>query len=188
MSNMVSIKELFLLFFKIGGMTLGGGYVMMPIMQEEIVDKRKWIDSDEFIDILAVAQSFPGALAVNAAIYVGYKLRGKRGAFSSCLGVILPPFFIILLASAFLLKYRENKIVRGFFFGVRPAVSALIVVAVIRLSKNLEKTWFSLLLVAVAFLLVAFLRVHPAFVIIASGSIGIIFLRKRKEEIDEDSN
>ncbi len=188
MSNKISLKELFLLFFKIGGMTFGGGYVMMPIMQEEIVDNRGWISSEDFIDILAVAQSFPGALAVNAAIYVGYKLRGKKGAFASCAGVILPPFLIILVASAFLLKFRQSKILQGFFSGVRPAVTAIILAAVVKLSKNIDLNFISIIVAIVAFVGVAIFKIHPAFVIIASGTFGILYFKDRKEDINEDSN
>ncbi len=188
MIDEISLKELFLLFFKIGGMTLGGGYVMMPLMQDEIVENRAWISSEDFIDILAVAQSFPGALAVNVAIYVGYKLRGKKGAFATCLGVILPPFLIILIASAFLLKYRDMKIIQGFFSGVRPAVTALIAVAVIKLSKNVDKNFITLVIAIASFVAIAIIKIHPAFVIIASGVFGILYFKDRKEGIDEDSN
>ncbi len=180
----ISLKSLFLLFFKIGGMTLGGGYAMMPVMHDEIVDIRGWISADEFVDILAIAQSFPGALAVNAAIYVGYRLRGKKGALASCLGVILPPFIIIILASAFLIRYRDTKMVQHFFAGVRPAVSALIAVAVMRLFSSVDKNLISISLAMISFIAVVFIKIHPALIIIMAAIFGVVFLTQRVVNID----
>ncbi len=180
--EIISLKSLFLLFFQIGGMTFGGGYAMMPVMHDEVVHKRKWISENEFVNILAIAQSFPGALAVNSAIYVGYRLRGKKGAFISCMGVIIPPFFIIILASAFLMKHRDTKQVQLFFRGVRPSVAALIAVSIIKLSKSIPQTWLSLVLALISFIAVGLLKVHPAIIILISGIFGILVLSEKGDK------
>ncbi len=169
---MSTLTEMFLIFFKIGALTLGGGYVMIPIMEDEIVHKRKWISEKDFIDILAVAQSFPGAIAINTSIYVGYKMRRHVGAITACLGLILPPFFIISSAAALILSYGELPVVKKVFMGIRPAVAGLIAAAVVRLSSKLDRNVFNITLGILAFLLVSFLGVHPIGVIIGSGLIG----------------
>lgn len=174
---MSSLKEMFLIFLRIGALTLGGGYVMIPIMEDEIVHKRKWIDEKEFIDILAVAQSFPGAIAINTSIYVGYKLRKHRGAVVACLGLVLPPLFIISGAAALILKYGENTVTQRLFMGIRPAVAGLIAAAVIRLSGSLERNKFNGLMAVASFIIVAILGFHPIAVIIGSAFIGYALMR-----------
>lgn len=116
----------FLIFLKIGLFTIGGGYAMVPLIQDEIVDKRKWIDKEDFIDLLALTQSVPGIFAVNIAIFIGYKLRKFRGALAMALGTILPSFFIILAIALFFQQFKQYPIVENIFKGIRPAVVALI--------------------------------------------------------------
>lgn len=113
--------EAFGLFSKIGVFTIGGGYAMVPLIEEEIVDKRKWIAKDDFIDLLAISQSTPGILAVNISIFIGYKLRGFRGSLVTTLGTILPSFFIILAIAMFFHNFKDNVIVERIFKGIRPA-------------------------------------------------------------------
>jgi len=174
---MSSLREMFLIFLRIGALTLGGGYVMIPIMEDEIVHKRQWIDEKEFIDILAVAQSFPGAIAINTSIYVGYKMRKHVGAVVACLGLILPPLFIISGAAALILKYGENAMTQKIFMGIRPAVAGLITAAVIRLSKSLERNKFNGFLAVVSFVLVALLNFHPIAIITGSACVGYGLMR-----------
>lgn len=116
----------FLIFLKIGLFTIGGGYAMVPLIQDEIVDKRKWIDKEDFIDLLALTQSVPGIFAVNIAIFIGYKLRKFRGALAMALGTILPSFFIILAIALFFQQFKQYPIVENIFKGIRPAVVALL--------------------------------------------------------------
>ncbi len=174
---MSSLREMFFIFLRIGALTLGGGYVMVPIMEDEIVHKRHWIDEKEFIDILAVAQSFPGALAINTSIYVGYKLRKHVGAVVACLGLILPPLFIISGAAALILKYGQVPMVQNVFKGIRPAVAGLIGAAVLRLSRSLDKNIFNGVMALAAFVVVGIVGIHPIGVIISSGFIGYAMMR-----------
>ena len=118
--------ESFGIFFKIGAFTIGGGYAMVPLIENEIVTKRKWIAQDDFIDLLAISQSAPGILAVNISIFIGYKLRGIRGSIVTALGTILPSFIIILTIALFFHNFKDNPIVERIFKGIRPAVVALI--------------------------------------------------------------
>ena len=118
--------KMFRTFFKVGAFTFGGGYAMLPLIQEEVVDKNKWLDDDEFLDIIAIAEVTPGPVAVNTSVYVGYKMEGFKGALVCTLGTILPSFLIILCIAMFFSQYRDNEIINKIFMGIRPAVAALI--------------------------------------------------------------
>lgn len=166
--------KIFSIFFRIGAFTFGGGYAMIPLIEEEIVEKNEWVTNDEFLDALAVAQSLPGAVAINMSTFVGYKIRGIRGAITACLGIILPSFFIILFLAGFLIKYQDNTYMKNAFRGVRPAVVALILVSVYKLQKSVEKSPFTYILFTVAFLMLIFLKMHPISVIIVSALAGYI--------------
>ncbi len=118
--------EMFWTFLKIGAFTLGGGYAMIPLIQGEVVEKKHWIDEEEFLNMLALAQSAPGVMAANAAIFIGYKMRGWKGVIATLLGSILPSFVAILLIATVFTRYRELPAVEAVFKGIRPAVVALI--------------------------------------------------------------
>lgn len=150
------LTQLFLTFFKIGAFTFGGGWAMISIIEKEIVDKHKWLDREEFLDLLAVAQSLPGILAVNISAVVGDRLKGRRGSICAALGTILPSFMIILAIAIFLTPdlIKNNPVVSNIFMGIRPAVVALIIAPVIsaaRAAKLNLKTAF--IPVAVALLI-----------------------------------
>lgn len=166
--------EIFIIFAKIGAFTLGGGYAMVPIIQSEVVDKKKWIGREEFIDILAVAQSTPGALAVNMASFVGYRLKGILGAVIATLGSVLPSFGIILVVAAFFKSIMGNDIVKKAFMGIRPAVAALIAFSVLKIAKTskIKPVWYSIS--AVAAVLIIFLDFDPILIILFSGLLGVI--------------
>ena len=127
---------LFKTFVKIGAFTLGGGYAMIPIIEAEVVDRHKWIDKDEFLDLIAIAQSCPGVFAVNISIFIGYKLRGVRGAICTAMGASLPSFFIILLIAMFFHRFMDVPWIAAMFNGIRPAVVALIAVPTFNLAKS----------------------------------------------------
>ena len=127
---------LFTTFFKIGAFTLGGGYAMLPIIEADVVDKYHWIKKEEFIDYVAVAQSCPGVFAINLATFVGYKLKGKKGALCTTLGSALPSFLIILAIAMFLHHIMEWHWVEAMFRGIRPAVVALIAAPTFTLAKS----------------------------------------------------
>ena len=124
--------ESFKTFFKIGIFTLGGGYAMIPLIEEEVVNKHRWVEKEEMLDLIAIAQSCPGVFAINIAIFIGYKLRQERGAIATSLGTALPSFLIILAIAIFFKQFEDNRIVAAIFRGIRPAVVALIAVPTFR--------------------------------------------------------
>ncbi len=169
------LLEMFGVFAKIGAFTLGGGYAMVPLIQSEVVDKKGWIDKEEFVDILAVAQSTPGALAVNMASFVGYRVKGIVGAVTATLGCVLPSFITILIIAAFFTKVMGQRIVERAFMGIRPAVAALIAFSVIKIAKtsNIKPVWY--IISVAAALLIIFVDMDPILIILLSGIFGAIF-------------
>ena len=145
--------EAFGIFFKIGAFTIGGGYAMVPLIENEIVTKRNWISKDDFIDLLAIAQSAPGILAVNISIFIGYKLRGIRGSLVTALGTVLPSFVIILAIAMFFHNFKDNPIVERIFKGIRPAVVALIAAPTFSMAKSAKVNRYTLCIPDVSALL-----------------------------------
>lgn len=164
-------------FFRIGMFTLGGGYAMIPIIQNEIVERHKWMSEDEFLDVLAIAQSCPGVFAINISIFIGYKLRKIKGAVCTCLGTALPSFIIILFIAMFFHSFKDNKIIEAMFRGIRPAVVALIAVPTFNLAKRaritLTNCWFP---IACAMAIWA-VGVSPVLIILIAGTAGYIYGR-----------
>ena len=146
--------EAFGIFFKIGAFTIGGGYAMVPLIENEIVTKRNWISKDDFIDLLAIAQSAPGILAVNISIFIGYKLRGIRGSLVTALGTVLPSFVIILAIAMFFHNFKDNPIVERIFKGIRPAVVALIAAPTFSMTKSAKVNRYTLWIPVVSALLI----------------------------------
>lgn len=148
--------NLFITFFKIGAFTFGGGWAMISIMEKEIVHRNHWIEKTEFLDLLAVAQSLPGILAVNISVAVGDKLRSTRGSIVAALGTILPSFVMILLIAIFLTPemIKSNPTVSAIFKGIRPAVVALIVAPVLTTAKSAGITWKTVAIPVVVALLI----------------------------------
>ena len=149
---MKQLAELFVSFFKIGLFTFGGGYAMIPIIQREVIDSRHWIEEREFLDLLTLAQSAPGPISLNTAVFVGYKMCGYKGALAALWGVILPSFLIILTVAIFFSQIRENPIVDAAFKGMRPVVVALILAPILGFTKGLHWTMISIA-AAVAFVI-----------------------------------
>ena len=134
--------SLFKTFFRIGLFTLGGGYAMIPIIESEVVDKHHWIEKKDFLDIVAISQSCPGALAINMSAYIGYKLKKVPGAVVASLATALPSFLVILLIAMFFHQFKDNAVVAAIFRGIRPAVVALIAVPTFKLAKELlDSDW-----------------------------------------------
>lgn len=167
--------KMFITFFKIGAFTFGGGYAMIPIIQEEVVNKRKWIDDREFMDVIAVAQGSPGPVAVNTSIYVGYRLNGVLGAIAATLGTILPSFLIILAIVMFFYQFRNNPIIDKVFLGIRPAVVALILSAVYKMMKKSKFGYKRLLISLATVLTIVFINISPIYLVIAGGVGGFIY-------------
>ena len=164
--------ELFLSFFKIGTFTFGSGYAMIPMIEKEVVDRKKWMDRDDFYDRFTLAQSAPGPFSLNTAVYVGYKVRGLWGAFSAVLGAVLPSFIIILLIAVYLSGFRDNPTVEAAFKGIRPAVVALIAVPFFRMLKRFK--WYFILLALAVAAVVCYLGVSPVYLLLAAAAAGII--------------
>lgn len=175
---MKKLLEMFLSFFKIGAVTFGGGYAMIPLIEEEVVKNKKWITKEEFLDILVISQSFPGALAVNCSTFIGYKIGGMLGGIIGILGVILPSFFIILIIAMFLMGFRDNYYVNLAFKGINAAVPMMVLVAIVSLAKSIKINWINCIIILIIVITVAFFRIHPVLVIILSAGYGIIFFRK----------
>lgn len=171
---MASLADMFWSFFRIGAFTIGGGYVMIPLIQKAIVDRHKWLSKDEFVDILAVAQTAPGPLAVNTATYVGFELRGIVGALVATAGCVLPSIIIITIVAAMFTELASIPAVQAAFAGVRPAVVALIISAVIKIGKPILRSRRELVLAAAALVAVAVLRVNTPVVIVAAAIIGVV--------------
>ncbi len=129
--------RLFWTYLKIGTFTLGGGYAMLPLIQREVVDKNGWIDEQEFLNMIALAQAAPGLIAVNSAIFIGYRIYGIRGVIATVLGAVLPSVVIILLIAIYLPNIKSLDSVEAVFKGLRPAVVALIAAAVVKMAKNI---------------------------------------------------
>lgn len=162
---MVTYLHIFLVFAKIGAFTIGGGYAMLPLIQSEIT-RRGWLREEDFTDIVALAQSAPGLLAVNISIFTGHKLRGTMGSIVATLGSILPSFLIILAIAMLFTGYQDNPVVLRIFKGIRPVVVALIAVPMINMAKTANKTWWAWGLSIAAMLLVGFLKVSPIYILL----------------------
>ena len=170
--------QLFWTFFKIGAFTFGSGYAMIPMIEKEVVDRRKWFDREEFYDQFTLASSAPGPFALNTAVFVGYKLRGWWGSFFAVLGAVIPSFAIILLIAVYLTDLRDNRYVEAAFKGIRPAVIALIAVPFINMLKKLP--WYFMLLAAAVACIICYAGVSPIWFIMAGALIGlaVTFFRK----------
>ena len=166
--------ELIKTFFKIGIFTLGGGYAMIPLIEEEVVNKHKWVSREEMLDLIAIAQSCPGVFAINIAIFIGYKLRKVSGAIAASLGTALPSFLIILAIAIFFKQFEDNRVVAAMFRGIRPAVVALIAVPTFRMAQR-AKMWTNCWIPIACALAIWGLGVSPIFIILIAGLGGYAY-------------
>lgn len=182
--------SLFLTYLKIGTFTLGGGYAMLPLIKREIVDNKKWIDEDEFMNMIALAQAAPGLIAVNSAIFIGWRCGGWKGVVGAVLGAVLPSFVIILTIAMIFNEWKSYPAVEAVFKGIRPAVVALIAAPLVGMAKReiinkkatksserrtLTSAWFLLISLVVA-LLIWLVGVNPVWVILATIILTLIAL------------
>ena len=175
--------ELFKTFFQIGLFTIGGGYAMIPLIEQKVVDEKGWVSKEELLDLIAVAQSLPGIFAVNISIFIGNKIRGSRGAVVSALGTCMPSFICILAIALVFQQFRENIYVEHFFRGIRPAVVALIALPVFRMARSAKINRYNVWIPVVAAFLIWMLGVSPIYVIVAAGIAGYAYgLYKKSEE------
>lgn len=171
------LLKFFLTCNKIGAFTLGGGYAMIPIMEKEFVDNNKWMDKQEFMDIMVVAQTTPGIFAIDMASHIGYKLRGVWGGIVGAVGIALPSIIAILIIAMFFHNFKDNPWVEKFFRGVRPAVVALIAAPVFKMAKTANIGWNNVWIPVVCCLLIALCGISPIYIIIAAGVAGWLYGR-----------
>lgn len=171
------IFELFLVFLKIGAFTFGGGYAMIPLIQKEICEDKMWLSSDDILDIVAIAESTPGPIAINAATFVGYKVCGFWGALLATTGVVLPSFVTITVISFFLEKFESLQVVKYAFAGIRIGVLVLIIKAVVTMYKQYKKDAAAYLVMIFSFIAAAVFNVNVIIVLLLCAAIGFISAR-----------
>lgn len=176
---MDKLFKMFIAFFKIGAFTFGGGYAMIPLIEEEVVNKNNWINKDEFMDILVVSQSLPGALAVNCSTFIGYRLGGIVGGVIALLGVVLPSMLIILLIAAFFMSFRNNYYVDTMFKGINAAVPILVLAGVVSISKGVKKSTENIIIFSLALIALIIFNLNPIIVVIVAAFYGAICTRKK---------
>lgn len=181
------LLSLFLTFAKIGGFTFGGGYAMIPLIQREAVTKHHWVTDDDIMDIIAIAESTPGPVAINSATFVGYKVAGVLGSAAATLGVVLPSFIIIYCVAGILREFQDLKVIKYAFAGIRAGVIALICKALINMYKKAPKDVISYVLMGVSFALAVLplfvnFKINAVYIIIGAALVGIIsaFVAGRK--------
>lgn len=183
---MNKVLNLFLSTFKISASTFGGGFVIVPLLKKRFVDELGWIEEEEVLDLIAIAQSSPGPIAVNASVLIGYKALGFKGAFAAILGTVLPPLLIISIISMFYKRFRDSKFASLMMTGMLAGVAAVLVDVVIRLIKGVykERSVLSLMILLGAFVALRFLNVNIIFVILSVAAIGVLntMLEGRKGE------
>lgn len=170
-TDRISLAALFGSFWKIGCFTFGGGYAMLSIIRHEVTERRTWIDRDEFLSLLTLAQSAPGPISLNTAVFVGYKVRGWSGALAALAGSVLPSFLIMLTVALFFTGIRDNAIVEAAFKGMRPAVVALIAGPLFSLSRGMHRAlWAVIVLTAFA---VWHFGISPVWLLPVAAAAGI---------------
>lgn len=169
-----NLWPLFATFFRIGAFTFGGGYAMIPLIQKEMVENKKWISDEDILEIVAIAESTPGPIAINTATFVGYRVGGFWGALCATMGVVIPSFLVISVIAFFLRQFQDYKGVQYAFWGIRAGVLALILKALWSMYKSAPKGWVSYVIMAAAFILVAIFDVNILFVIIGCALFGLI--------------
>ena len=169
------VFKLLITFLKIGAFTFGGGYAMIPVIQREIVEKNKWITEDDILNIIAIAESTPGPIAINSATFVGYQVAGVLGSAAATFGVVFPAFMIIYIISFFLRQFEELKVIKYAFNGIRAGVLSLLLNALISMGKKCPKNLMSYIIVAASFAVVAIFDVNVLFVIIGCAVTGVVW-------------
>ncbi len=185
MNNFKKALKLFATFFKIGAFTFGGGYAMIPLIQHEVAQKNKWITDEDILEIVAIAESTPGPIAINSATFVGYRVCGVLGSVAATLGVVLPSFVLILAISFALAAFQELRAVKYAFMGIRAGVLALVIKALVSMFKKCPKGWVSYIVIAFAALVGVLTEINVFLIIIASALFGLVtysVLRRRAEK------
>ena len=182
MTQIDKLFNLFLTFFKIGAFSFGGGYAMLPLIEKEIVTNNQWLTGTEFLDIIGISNATPGPIAINSATYVGYKYAGILGSLVASFSVVLFSFCLVLIASHFIKKFKDSKIMKGLLFGLRPALISLILSAVISSGSkvyyskvNNSVNFKAIIIGIITIVLLVKTKLHPIIIIVLSGVMGLIF-------------
>lgn len=178
MTDRPQLLELFFVFLRISSVTIGGGYVMFPLMKREVVDLKGWISAEEMVDYYALGQSVPGIIAMNTATLIGYRKRGIPGAVAAAGGMAAPSLVVILIVARFLVPYFDHPWVQKAFAGIRSAVVALIVMAVWQVGRTSVNSILRAVIAVGAFLAIVCFQVHPVLMIVAGGAAGAILFRE----------
>jgi chromate transporter len=176
-------KDLFIMFrsfFKIGAFTIGGGYAMLPLIEREFVEVRGWVTPEEIVDVFAIAQSLPGVIAINTSIFIGYKVAGVIGALVAAAGVILPSFITILFIAVLMINFQDNLWVQRAFAGVRAGVTALILLAGIKLGRAIMKNPPAWVVASLSFIALVVFGFHVIPIILASAFAGLVLYGIRR--------
>ncbi len=176
------IWSLFKIFFGLSAVTLGGGLAMLPLLHREFVERRRWLSDEDMVDAVAIMQAMPGIIAMNMGVLLGYRIAGIAGAFAAVLGSLLPPFLAIVLLATLFIALQGNALMEQAFLGVRAAVCALILLAVIKLGRQIVKGPFEIILALLCFAALVFANVNAVWMIILGALAGFIFfyLKNRK--------
>ena len=171
-------------YLKIGTFTIGGGYVMLSMIEREIVDRKGWVDREEFLNMIALAQAAPGLIAVNSAIFIGWRIGGWRGVIATVLGAVLPSFFIILAIAMLFQDYKDYPAVEAIFKGIRPAVVALIAAPLCKMAKSAKITWTTALIPIAGALLIWLAGLSPVWIIFvtALAALGYTYLKEKSSK------
>ncbi len=171
--------QLFYTFLKIGAFTFGSGYAMIPMIEREVIDRKKWFERDEFMEQFILAQSAPGPFSLNTAVFVGYKLKGWIGSVVAVIGLVIPSFVIILLIAIYFTDFRSNPTVEAAFQGIRPAIVALIAVPFVNFLR--EMVWWQILIALTIAVLVWQLGLSPIYLLILGALIGVLTVYFKKK-------
>lgn len=182
---MISLWQIFKVFAKIGAFTIGGGIPMIAAIKSELV-ARKWLNEEDFIDIITLAQTAPGLFAVNISILTGHKLRGTKGSVVATIGSCLPPFLIILLVAMFFTAFKDNEYVIRAFKGIRPVVVALIAVPLLDMFKSMNMRWWSWLIVLMSLMLVCVMNFSPIYILVCVIVIALFISWWNNRRVDTD--
>lgn len=182
---MISLWQIFIVFGKIGAFTIGGGIPMIAAIKSELVE-RKWLNNEDFIDIITLAQTAPGLFAVNISILTGHRLRGTKGSVVATIASCLPPFLIILLVAMFFTTFKDNEYVIKAFKGIRPVVVALIGVPMTDMLKSTKMRWWSWLIVVGSMTLVCFLKVSPIYILVCVIAMALFISWWNEQRRDKE--
>ncbi|WP_297630312.1 chromate transporter [uncultured Clostridium sp.] len=180
---MKKIFQLFLIFFKVSMITHGGGYAMIGVIQDEVVNNKKLMDDEEYMEIIGLCQTFPGPLAIGSSLFVGFRLGGPLGAAACLLGALLPPFVMIYILASFFMNFNHNIYVQYILDGIDALVPMIVLMAVVNFSKKMPKNLHNIIVAIIALVALTVFHINPAFVIIVSAIYGIVVFGIFKREV-----